>query len=191
MGAIGGVSLVDQIWNSHDVGQDPDKWELVKTAVETTIPATVAAFFSSATPSAYVQCRAQGLLEAATCEMNYINPIPGCALDGFDWGVISSSIYCLMAEQQHGLGDVFPWFVRLPALLCADAFQTRCEDVYHNFAAGTPLSLPPPPARTPPVPDTACFPYSQGTPTDPLCTGPYSDVFCHSVFIDCSYNIGP
>ena len=192
MGAIGGVSLVDQIWNSHDVGHNPDNWELLKTAVDTTIPQTITAFFSSSTQySDYVQCRAQGLLEGATCEMNYINPIPGCALDGFDWGVISASIYCLMAEQQHGLGDVVPWFVRPVGHLCADAFQSRCDDVYHYFAAGTPMSFPPPPPRTAPVPDPLCAQYAQGTPTDPLCSGSYSDVFCHSVFIDCAYDIGP
>jgi len=190
MGVIGGVSLVDQIWNSQSVAADPDNWDVLKVAVDTTIPNIVGAFFSSSTVyDDYVRCRAQGLLEGTTCEMNVLNPIPGCALDGFDWGSISASLYCSMSEAFGPLGDVVPWFVRPPAHLCADAFQTTCEDTYHHIAAGTPMSYSPPPPRAVPGADPLCAPYTTGTPTDPAACGSYNDVFCHSVFIDCAYNI--
>jgi hypothetical protein len=181
-GGAAGVALVDQIWTSNAVNQDPNNWGLLKNAVDTMIPSTAAAFLAPPY-SDYVRCRAQGLLEGTTCEMKVINPASACALDGFDWGIMSAQLFCHMSEALNGLGSAPPWFIRPPVDLCGAAFQATCEDTYHHIAENTPLGTTTVPAnRTPPDPDLACPPYTRA---------PYDQVFDDSVYIDCTYDLPP
>jgi hypothetical protein len=124
-----GTSTVDQIWESAAIGQNPDNWETLIAQVTTTIPNTVAVVRES-TWSNYLLCRTQGLLDGAVCRMNEIDPIPGCQLDGVDWGKMSASIYCNLSDALNGLGDVEPWFIRPSPGMCGGGFQSFCEDVY-------------------------------------------------------------
>ena len=180
-----GTSLVDQIWESNTVGEDPNKWSIVIDRVTDTIPATVAAVKES-TWGQYLQCRTQGLLDASVCRLNEIDPIPGCQLDGVDWGKMSAALYCELSVALNGLGDVSPWFVRPPPGMCADGFQTYCEDVYRYVAtnATDPLSsgvvelLASRDMSVQPVP--ACAPYTVDN---------FTQTFEDSVYIDCSYEI--
>jgi len=183
-----GTSTVDQIWESDAIGENPDNWETLISHVTDTIPNTVAAVRQS-TWNDYLMCRTQGLLDGAVCRMNEIDPVPGCQLDGADWGKMSASIYCIMSDALGGLGDVEPWFFRPSPGLCEDGFQNSCEDVYRFGATlgGDPLTS-----------DVENLLISRGvdlasllqSPTCPLYTAaPFQETFDDSVFLDCSYEI--
>lgn len=183
-----GVSLVDQIWESPEVGENPENWEQLRDRVTTTIPATVAAVYQT-TWNDYLKCRTQGLLEGAVCRMIEIDPIPGCQLDGTDWGNMSASLYCTLSIDLGGLGDVEPWFIRPAPGMCSGGFQTYCEGVYRYGATNGATALPT---------DVEAFLISKGRdpmsylqPVEcvPYTTEPFVATFDDSVYIDCSYTI--
>lgn len=183
-----GVSTVDQIWEADAVGQNPDNWEILVARVTTTIPTTVATIKES-TWSDYLMCRTQGLLDGSVCRMNELDPIPGCQLDGADWGHMSAAIYCQLSIDLLGLADVAPWFIRPPAGMCGGGFQTYCEDVYRYGATngGDPLdsgvldlltSRGVDPATLIQAPE--CVTYT---------VTPWTTTFDDAVAVDCSYTI--
>lgn len=190
-GVYTGSALVDQIWTSTAVHEDPDLWYILKQQVDTTIPGIIAGLPGWPDDyDTYVQCRAQGLLEGTTCNMDKINPGNGCALDGIDWGLISSQIYCDLSVALGGLGAIVPWFLQTPHGLCGDTFESWCGDVFRYVAtnAADPLQDPEhltPPgivAPWPPEPDPLCAPYTQD---------PFDDIFGDSVTVDCEYELPP
>lgn len=182
-----GVSTVDTIWESPTVDQNPDNWEVVVARVTTSIPATVATVYSPSWTQ-YLQCRTQGLLEGAVCRMNELDPIPGCQLDGADWGRMSASIYCMLSIELDGLGDVPPWFTRYPTGMCGDGFQTYCEDVYRYGA--TEGSDPLDAAVLALLTDRGVDPANLLQPGCLSYTVPPWDLsFEDSVYVDCAYNI--
>lgn len=183
-----GVSLVDQIWASDAVDENPDNWDVLVDRVTSTIPTTVATVYKT-TWNDYLKCRTQGLLEGSVCRMNEIDPVPGCQLDGADWGQMSASIYCALSADLGGLADVVPWFIRTPPGICGDKFQLYCDDVYRYGATvgGDPLD-----------PEVLAFLMSRGVDpttwlqpaTCPAYTvAPFDVVFEDSVYVDCAYVI--
>lgn len=183
-----GVSLVDQIWESPEVGQNPDQWELLQERVTSTIPTTVATVYQT-TWNDYLTCRTQGLLDGSVCRMNEIDPIPGCQLDGTDWGKMSATLYCMLSIDMGGLGDVVPWFIRPAPGMCGNGFQTYCESVYHYGATDGGVPLPA---------EVLTFLLGQGVdpasflqPVEcvPYTAEAYAGVFEDSVYVDCSYTI--
>lgn len=189
-GVFTGEALVDQIWSSPDIGEDPAKWEELKDAVLEVIPDIIAGLPGWPDEyTSYVRCRAQGLIEGSACALIPLDPIPECILDGIDWGVLSAELYCVLSESFGGLDDVVPWFIRPPAGLCADGFQSWCEDVFRYAASDGGDALDPehatPPGDVtpwPPAGDPLCVDYTQA---------PFVTVFDDSIFVDCSYEIPP
>lgn len=183
-----GRATVEQIWNT--LGEDPDQWDTLVEQVDGTIPGVVVSLYSSNWDD-YSECRAQGFLDGSMCEMAELNPIPGCLLDGVDWGSISSSVYCGLSEALGGLVDMPPWFLREPEGLCGEGFQLYCEDTYRygaTFGADT-LSeevlallaangiLPEDLLQT-----AECVPYTEGD---------YLTTFDNSVYVECTYDVPP
>lgn len=188
VGIFMGSKLVDQIWGSTAVGQDIDNWDILVQQVTVTIPAAVTAAYSSGW-SQYTQCRVQGLLDSTVCRMNELDPIPGCQLDGVDWGSISAQVYCGLSIALDGLADVPPWFTRLPRGLCGDSFETFCGDTYRYAATrgGDALDA----AVQEFMIDNGLIPASFLQPVEcvPYTEASFAPVFDHSVYIDCSYEI--
>lgn len=187
-GVYMGTTLVDQIWRSSAVDQDIDNWGILNEQVTTTIPAIVASAYR-VSASQYTKCRVQGLLDGTVCRMNTLNPLPGCQLDGVDWGHISAAVYCGLSIELGGLADVTPWFIRLSPGMCGQRFELYCEETYrYSATAGGDVLAPsvldfleeegidPVDLLQP----AACVPYT---------VAPFANVFNHSVFIDCSYTI--
>lgn len=173
-----GKSLVNQIWAT--LGQDPNNFDTLKEQVVHTIPDVVTALPQG---TQYVKCRAQGLLDGTSCQMGSVDPTIQCGFDGLDWGNISASIYCSLSKENGGLSDLVPWYVREPANLCGTSFQEWCEDTYDYVAWNDPFSTTHAPPVTYPIEtDAACVPYTKA---------PFADVYKHSVYIDCSYDIPP
>lgn len=199
-GVYQGMSLVGQIWGSTAVGQNIDNWGLLKTQVDTAIPTIVASAYTSAW-SQYTQCRVQGLLDGTVCKMNQIDPIPGCQMDGGDWGSISAALYCNLSIAFGGLGDVAPWFIRPTPGMCGDKFQNYCEDVYRYSATrGADDLLPEVEAfliEQGLNPENfwqpeACLQYTDPTPdADPTNDPAFTQVYEDSIYIDCSYTLPP
>src|SRR5512138_834077 len=106
-GTYMGTGLVDQIWHSPAVGEDPDNWDILHQQVVVTIPTIVTAVYSAAMDQ-YTKCRMQGLLDGTVCEMNTLDPIPGCQLNGADWGGLSSAVYCGLSIALGGMADMPP-----------------------------------------------------------------------------------
>lgn len=183
-----GVSTVDQIWESDTVNQELDNWDILKTRVTDTIPNTVEAVFEP-TWSQYLQCRTQGLLEGSVCRMNELDPIPGCQLDGVDWGKMSATLYCALSVDLGGLADIPPWFIRLPLGMCGTNFQTYCEDVYRYGATTGDDHLSP--AVEAFLVNKSIAPASllQPATCKPYTESPWNVVFDDSIFVDCSYII--
>ncbi len=183
-----GVSTVDQIWESATVDQNPDNWETLIARVTTTIPATVATVYSP-TWTQYLQCRTQGLLEGSICRMNELDPIPGCQLDGVDWGKMSAALYCELSVELGGLGDIPPWFVRTPPGMCGTGFQTYCEDVYRFGATvgGDPLDA----AVVALLTERGVSPASllQSASCMDYTVSPFDTVLSDSIYVDCAYTI--
>jgi len=129
----------------------------------------------------------QGLLDGTVCEMNTLDPIPGCQLDGADWGGISSALYCGLSIDLGGLADVPPWFIRYPVGMCGTAFQTYCDDTFRYGATNgaDPLSHAALAFFAAKGVDPAYFlqPAACGQYTQT----PYSAVYEHSIYVDCSY----
>lgn len=186
-GAYQGESLVLQIWRSKAVDQNIDNWGVLKNQVVVTIPAIVASLRKTSWTQ-YTQCRVQGLLDGAVCKMNQLDPIPGCQLDGADWGRISGALYCSLSIDSGGLGDVKPWFVRTPPGVCGDKWQGYCDDVYRYSATEGADDL---------LCDTRDFLVKKGwnlaelpqPKCRPYTAPPFVQVFEDSVYIDCSYFI--
>jgi hypothetical protein len=183
-----GTTLVDQIWRSSAVHQDIDNWDILNRQVTTTIPAIVANAYR-VSESQYTKCRVQGLLDGTVCRMNTHNPLPGCQLDGVDWGNISAAVYCGLSIELGGLFDVEPWFIRVSPGMCGQSFQLYCEETYRYGATFGNDALAPAvlaflaaegvdPADL--LQPAACVPYTANT---------FVDVFNDSVYIDCSYTI--
>jgi hypothetical protein len=183
-----GASTVDQIWESDSVHQDPDNWEVLMARVTDTIPNTVATVYEI-TWSQYLKCRTQGILDGSVCRMNELDPIPGCHMDGVDWGKMSSAIYCQLSIALEGLGDVVPWFVRPSHGMCGTGFQTYCEDTFRfgATAGGDPL-------------DAAVLELLTGRGINPdslkqapgcidYTVSPWETVYADSIYVDCSYTI--
>jgi hypothetical protein len=211
-GLYTGESLVIQIWKSAAVGQDPNKWGVLKTAVETTIPPIITKFASQA-PDDWAWCRTQGLAEGVVHEMCVLDPIPECQLDGAFWGNVSAELYCLFSVSDRGLGDIPSWFTR-PSGMCAENFQNVCDAVfkygadrstYHldpilesflKLEGYDPISVLWQPAE--------CVPYTRNassidggvssidggvSSTDGGVPGQYLQTFLDAVAVDCSYEI--
>ncbi|MGC4070399.1 MAG: hypothetical protein QM784_38190 [Polyangiaceae bacterium] len=183
-----GSALVDQIWRSPAVGQNMDNWDILNHQVTTTIPTIVANAYQAGY-SQYTKCRVQGLLDGTVCKMNTIDPVPGCQLDGVDWGSISAGIYCALSIELGGLTDVAPWFIRVSPGMCGNGFQQYCEDTYRYGATA---------GDDPFSPAVAAFLDAEGVSQASLLqpeecraytTATFASVFNHSVYIDCSYTI--
>lgn len=183
-----GVSTVDQIWESDTVGEDPDNWEILVARVTTTIPRTVATVYET-TWNEYLKCRVQGLLEGTVCRMNELDPIPGCQLDGADWGNMSAALYCALSVDLGGLGDVVPWFIRPVPGMCGSGFQTYCEAVYEFGATRGAIPLDPAVSAHLKTRGVDVLSYYQPETCLPYTADPWRTVFDNSVYIDCSYTI--
>lgn len=183
-----GVSTVDQIWESETVNQMQDNWEILVDRVTNTIPNTVATVFSP-TWSQYLQCRTQGLLEGSICRMNELNPIPGCQLDGVDWGKMSAALYCQLSVDLGGLADIPPWFIRTPPGMCGANFENYCEDTYRYGATRGEDHLDP--AVEALLVNRSIDPASLLQPATCLeyTKSPWEAVFNDSIYVDCSYTI--
>lgn len=181
-----GVSLgqkwADQIWKTLD--QDCYRFEELKSAVITTIPGVVTGWYATG-QSDYARCRAQGLLDGSSCELDAIKdtctPDACGGFDGFDWGNLSASVYCALSAELGGLADVLPWYVRPPAGLCGDYFQSWCEDAYDFVAMGDPYTVVSPVPYVIATMASTCLIYTQ--PPD------YDLVYANSKYVDCSYTI--
>jgi hypothetical protein len=183
-----GTALVDQIWRSSAVNQNIDNWGILNQQVTTTIPAIVSSAYQVSS-SQYTQCRVQGLLDGTVCKMNTLDPLPGCQLDGVDWGSISAGVYCGLSIALDGLADIVPWFIRPVPGMCGDHFQVYCEDTY-RYAATV--------GADPLAPEVLAFLVAEGVPAASLLqpaacheytVAPFVSTFNHSVYIDCSYTI--
>jgi hypothetical protein len=193
-----GVSTVDQIWESDSVNQDPDNWEILVDHVTDTIPTTVATVYELAW-NQYLKCRTQGLLEGAVCRMNELDPIPGCQMDGVDWGKMSSAIYCQLSMALGGLGDDPPWFIRTPPGMCGTGFQTYCEDVFRwGATAGAGTDPATNPLLDPLGDGVLAFLSSRGVNPESLkqapgcaayTVSPWDGVYEDAIYVDCSYTI--
>jgi len=183
-----GESLVNQIWNSSAVGQNIDNWDILKQQVDVTIPLLVTSAYKKPVVDQYTDCRIKGLLQGTVCQMNTLDPIPGCQLDGVDWGSISAGVYCGLSVALNGLADVKPWGTP-PAGTCGQNFELYCSDVYRYGATygSNPLST-----------DVLNFLTTQGIdPADllqslycaPFTVSPFDVVFEDSVAIDCAYTL--
>jgi hypothetical protein len=183
-----GMSFVLQIWKSKAVGENKDNWDILRTQVTSTIPAVVSSLRKvSWTP--YTKCRVQGLVDGTVCKMNQLDPIPGCQLDGTDWGRISAELYCDLSIEMGGLGDVVPWYIRTPPGSCGQSWQNYCDDVYRYAATRGADDL---------LPEVRAFLVGQNIdPTqfwqEPKCLQytlpPYVKVYDDSIYVDCSYII--
>lgn len=183
-----GVSLVDQIWSSAAVDQNPDNWEVLTNQVTATIPTTVATVYQM-TWNDYLKCRTQGLLDGSVCRMNEIDPVPGCQLDGADWGKMSAAIYCELSQVLGGLADIVPWFIRTPPGICGERFEYYCDNVYRYGATSGATSL---------NADVSDFLVTRGVDPasfllpdtcSPYTIAPFETVFDHSIYVDCAYII--
>lgn len=186
VGVYTGKALVDQIWLSPAVDQQIDNWDILHEQVTLTIPTVVNSAYK-ANWNQYIQCRVQGFLDGTLCEMNTLDPIPGCQLNGADWGSIGAAVYCGLSTALGGLADMPPWFIREPVSMCGDAFQSYCEDTYRYGATNGGDAL---------LPEVEAFYaeqgiepaiYLQGTECVPYTEAPFDVVFKDSVDIDCSY----
>lgn len=189
-GTYMGSGLVSQIWRSPAVDEQIDNWDILHQQVTVTIPNIVTAVYS-ASMDQYTQCRMQGLLDGSVCQMNTLNPIPGCQLNGADWGGISSAIYCGLSMALGGLADATPWFTRYPVGMCGAAFENYCDDTF-RYGATTGVD--------PLLPEVEAFLVDEGIdPTSLLqpieCAAytkdTYEQVFNDSVYTDCAYTIPP
>lgn len=189
-GTYMGTGLVLQIWRSPMVNQQIDNWDILHEQVMVTIPTIVTSFYS-ASMDQYTKCRMQGLLDGTVCEMNTLDPIPGCQLNGADWGAISSAVYCGLSIALDGLCDMPPWFSRYPVGMCGDAFQAYCDDTY-RYGATTGVD--------PLLPEVAAFLVAEGIdPTSllqpiecaPYTQGTFAQTFEDAVYTDCAYLIPP
>lgn len=191
-GVYQGNSIVEQIWRSPAINQDPDKFDLLNTLVQNTIKPLLNGTLARTDIDDFVRCRVQGMLEAVLCKLDDHDPTPGCQWNGAFWGELSAGIYCASSIALGGLVNEEPWFVRTPPGICGTNFENFCQAVY-KYDANSPVyplaaemqtalaALPFTPATLP----VACAPYTIDDPT----TGNYLTVFNNRIYIDCSYVI--
>jgi hypothetical protein len=183
------VALVDQIWKSNAIGENPANWGALKEQVDDTIPATIASMPGwPYSYDSYIRCRAQGLLDGSTCRMGELNPFQGCAVHGIDWGIMCAHLYCKFSTTFGGLVNVVPWFIRKPIGISPFFFQSACNDVFRYIATDGAHELGSyddfcwtPPPHWPPHRFPACVPFTQP---------PFSDIFEDSAALGCSYDGG-
>lgn len=185
-----GKALVDQIWRSPAVNQQIDNWDILHQQVTVTIPGVVTSAYV-ANPDQYTRCRIQGLLDGTVCEMNTLDPIPGCQLNGADWGGISSAIYCGLSIALDGLADMPPWFNRYPVGMCGSGFQTYCDDTFRYGATSGADSLSAEVLAFLAAEGVNPAYYLQPAECGKYTQDPFAAVFEDSVYVDCSYLIPP
>jgi len=185
-GVTQGASAVDRLWRSDTVNQDRANWLAFENAVTVNLPNAVALISPPppATLSPLLQCRIQGLLDAAPCEMLRYHPALPCALDGYDWGYVSGAIYCDFA-MTYGPGMPDP-FISAPPDICSTNYEPLCKMSYAYISGNAPLPTAPPAPMTawpyilPAV--SACQPFTVDSGF-----GSYAAVFAASRDFDCTY----
>lgn len=191
-GVSQGMSIVDSIWYSDAVDEDVANWTIFSSAVSTTLPTIVTAFLATPGLTDYVKCRAQGILDAAPCQMLSHNPSVECALDGEYWGYISGKIYCDLSIALEGLADPGTWTSQ-PPNICSENFELLCPITY-DYVSTYILDLPTP--RPGPVTDPVTD-WVTPRPVLPVATcgdytkdgvaGDFATIYANSRKFDCTW----
>jgi hypothetical protein len=126
-GRASGESRVSSVWKSASVGQDLDNLSDALPAVLDSLQQYLATLSGGATPTTYIQCRAQGYTEGFLYALNKL--FKQCVLDGADWGQFSADMYCRLSQEIGGLAEE-TLFLRAPVGLCGNMTEFTCEEVY-------------------------------------------------------------
>jgi hypothetical protein len=183
-GVSSGQTTVHRLW--VQLGEDPAEFDELQALVVDTLSTTLSSYLTAGIVP-YASCRAQGYLDGAVYRLRLLRPLV-CVLDGADWATITANFYCDLSVAFGGLplGELY---LRAPAGVCGDYFQTTCEDVYRNVASN---------GSDPLDPELASFLWSNGTdpaslPYGPACVAytrsPHRAVFDGYVHNDCSYEV--